>query len=220
MHLIINCRNLDSESTPLFVAHLESNMPEHWHLTFCTKPGRDASVAHEVLQRRLPKCRIVAAWSEQEMLGASSLGWREPLAAWWPVGNRASWPIWQDIDLLRRTSERVFDKTGKQCPVGFAGYWDGDGMAVSQCSGAAMAVDVVYGPVLFAQSQAKYLHSYKLDGVVDASMALSLAVGIGGRRCSYIVDGSDVDLIDRGTADNAIEAAKRLGWRSRIAAGC
>lgn len=214
MHLIINARMLSSDPGVASLVDRIATMPDHWRYTICTKPGRDANVVYHAVQRSIPNCRIIAAWSEQELMGAAVLGWREPLAVWWPMIDGDPLPDWMAIDQLQRTSEAIYDRTGKQCCVGFEGTVFGEGEVDSACS-IATAADCLNGPVLFGQSQARFLLSHDLSKVPNAVAALCYAVAMAQRRCSYVAKEYGLRF---SRVDMCQSAAVAAGWRSRVVA--
>ncbi len=205
MHLILNCHHLDSTLTPALVVAVES-LPVS--LTLCTKPGRDHVVAYDSTYLRLPKCRLIAAWSEQESLAAAVTGWRDDVACWWPVTSTSDWPGWGSLSHLLNGYQRVFDAVGKACPVGFAGI-NSSGLPVEHQNCSCVACDALAGPLMFHRTQAAGVATRELEGL-PAGVALCMAVAINQRRCCYQTP--DYGLrVDRVNFEWG-----RGGWRSRI----
>lgn len=221
MHLILNAHSLDCHYLPALIEHIKADMPKHWRLSLCTKPGRAANVAYDAARLSMPWCRCLSAWSECELLAGACAGWSaEPLCCWWSCTDaRESWPTWQMVDRLRCGGEHVYDLTGRHCPTGFAGWRDGEGFVEpTRCS--YEACDLIVGPVMLAQSMAGVLvgDCGRLPGV--SSAAYTLCMRLAKRQlCGYVLPEGLSPAIARDDDRrllSVVYAASEAGWRSRI----
>lgn len=218
MQLVINAHSTPCEQIFTLVEHLREEFSQT-PLSLCTQPGRPANIAYGSAQRLMPQCRTVSAWSECELLAGACAGWNQPLCCWWPVGSRDTWPTWAMLARLQSGLDQVFDRCGKHCPVGFAGWIENEGAAEPQ-SCCYEACDIIAGPVAFAQPWAASLivENGRLTSVRDAGHTICLAAAWRRRACCYVIPNglSPAVNINERSMRHAILEARKAGWRSRV----
>lgn len=174
-------------------------------------------VAYETLQRTIPDCRLVSAWSEQEGLVAAGASWPCSRLIWWPV-DQSGVPTPEQVFELSGYGEAIDMATQKRLVACWSGY-RASGEIVSPSGYNFQAVDLPIGPVAFDRRlvASLLLCGDKLAKVPVAAWSLGLAVAMLRRVPSYVVpEDGEVAGHDASDLRRAVGLAVAAGWRSRV----